>query len=329
MTGNFDNWSQSLPPLAISEDGATLSTQIRVPERQKLVFKFVVDDANWVLSAEYPQEHDENGIANNYIAAADLVEVQPFEEEPLAVADETKKADVNAENAGLGAEKADSGVDNSAFEVQKLEHVPKVPETAKETPSLPSIQPLSGHKEAKNDGSPAYDILTQVSTADSSYAALSIPGSSDFEHVPRAPQENAPVSAYEEEDFNTPTNSLFNLTVLSGNQNSATNPSAAFQKGSETSTANTSFNSEVKKGVTSSAESQDTVKTLPETPVEPVLPLKLPGSFPSPDRKIPGSSRTPPSSSNVGSGSSVGGDGVQSVGKKDNLISRFKGLFRY
>lgn len=335
MTGNFDDWSKSLPPLAIAEDGVHLSTEIRVPERQKLVFKFVVDDSDWVLSSNYPQENDENGIANNYIAAADLVKVHPFEKEPSAVAE---KADVDGE-------KTDLGVENSAFEVKELEHVPKIPESAprvksdekparndfsEEVSGSPSSDIVKDHKDAKNDIS-AYENLTQTSTADSSFAAVSIPGSSDYEDIPKGPHEEVPGTPYEEEDFSTPTNSLFNLTVLSGNQTAATGTPAATQKAAESSTANTSLHGDEKKktgSVPVGHESLETVQAPADAFAGYEQTFKVPGGFPSPDRKPTGSSRTPPNSHNVDGGSGVGGDGSQNPGKRDNLISRFKGLFR-
>lgn len=47
---------------------------VTVPKRQKLVFKFVLDDNEWALSSDYKVEKDENGIENNFVAADELEE---------------------------------------------------------------------------------------------------------------------------------------------------------------------------------------------------------------------------------------------------------------
>ena len=72
FTGNFDDWSRSLKALKL--DSGQFTATVKVPKRQKLVFKFVIDDADWEVSGDYKIERDENGIENNYLDASELVE---------------------------------------------------------------------------------------------------------------------------------------------------------------------------------------------------------------------------------------------------------------
>lgn len=72
VTGNFDDWSRSLKALKL--DSGQFTATVKVPKRQKLVFKFVINDADWEVSGDYKIEKDENGIENNYVDASELVE---------------------------------------------------------------------------------------------------------------------------------------------------------------------------------------------------------------------------------------------------------------
>lgn len=103
VTGNFDAWGQTQGILAKDADSDAFEAILRVPERQKLVFKFVINGSDWVTDESYKIEHDEHGNPNNYVDADELVEVQeftkeatPVEAEPVAVAEEEPKVTVPA-----------------------------------------------------------------------------------------------------------------------------------------------------------------------------------------------------------------------------------------
>lgn len=72
VAGNFDGWTRSLKAQKAAS-GSFVAT-VKVPRREKLIFKFVIDDTNWVVSDAYKIETDENGIQNNYVDAAELTE---------------------------------------------------------------------------------------------------------------------------------------------------------------------------------------------------------------------------------------------------------------
>lgn len=73
VTGNFDNWSKSNKPFV--RDGKNFIGSIIVPKREKLVFKFVINGDNWVVSKDYKIENDSNGIENNFLEAVELEQV--------------------------------------------------------------------------------------------------------------------------------------------------------------------------------------------------------------------------------------------------------------
>lgn len=72
VTGNFDNWSKSVE---LKEKGAEFQGWVTVPNREKLVFKFVINEDNWVISHDYNIEFDDSGIENNYLDPDNLTEV--------------------------------------------------------------------------------------------------------------------------------------------------------------------------------------------------------------------------------------------------------------
>lgn len=99
VTGNFDNWSQSDGVLTKDADSEPFEVLLKVPTRERLVFKFVVN-GEWTTDSNYKLEHDEHGNPNNYVDADELIAVEEFTEElaeePVAVAattDAPKTAD--------------------------------------------------------------------------------------------------------------------------------------------------------------------------------------------------------------------------------------------
>lgn len=298
VTGNFDNWAKANAPLA--KESGTFSDQIRVDKRQRLVFKFVVNGTDWVTSEGYKREFDENGIENNYIDADELVEVEEFEQD----AGETQGGSGGVIGAAgrLGENRAVSGErgEDIVKEKGEIEH-------------------------NKDNG----DSLT----ATSSFAAISTNSTSDskYEHIDDAyesPQrdrgdvENETGPGMDDDDdhsngnqFNTPTNSVFNSEVLPA-------PVDRKNKDPVSSTADTSVSNidpsspRVSTGAkqTSSQLNGPAKDKLTSHKDEMVEILKVPGSFPSPT-----SSET---NSNVNYFDS------KPPVKRETLISRFKSLFK-
>ncbi|KAK6457890.1 uncharacterized protein RJT20DRAFT_125773 [Scheffersomyces xylosifermentans] len=405
ITGSFDNWARSLPAKTSFEDG--YKQVVKVDSRQKLVFKFVINGNDWVTNNHYKIEHDDSGISNNVIEAAELTEFHEFEEEPepvqpvplVATTEEpviTKATtdEVVSEKAAPEAteETAPSVADTKTAPsvaktkssvVPEQKTTPLVAET--KTPLAPEPSAVAEPKASKTlepalvasvlpvapvavnspvpveeEPVPSKDVpvivspaapkateddilsdlddapkdhLTQVLTSSSSFAAVSIPSShddaNDFEHL--ASSKDTPVAGTSNHDdvdvddqFNTPTNSLFNSTVL--NQSAHVTPNSV--KGGN-STADTSIinsrNSSFAGGNKPNLLSQNSDATLNNTKAEteasePVKKndkdvveiLKAPGGYPpSPERTA---SSTPTK---------------EAAGKRDTLISRFKGLFKY
>ena len=71
ITGNFDNWSRSLP---ISSRPKEYLQEIKLESRQDVVFKFIINDDQWIVNDQFKVTHDEHGNSNNIIYADELVE---------------------------------------------------------------------------------------------------------------------------------------------------------------------------------------------------------------------------------------------------------------
>lgn len=164
VTGNFDDWSQSQGVLAKDVDTGHYEAVLRLRERQKLIFKFVVNDSNWVTDDNYKVEYDEHGNPNNYVDASELVEVHEFTKEETPEVDSSTITPLPI----VGSE-------------QKPVEVPAAATAEKHSgPSTTSILPVI-LAESRDDE----EKLTNVLTSGSSYAAVSIPGSGDsgFENI--------------------------------------------------------------------------------------------------------------------------------------------------
>lgn len=262
VTGNFDNWSQADGVFAKDADLGVFETTLKVAERQKLVFKFVVNNSEWVTLPDYKIEYDEHGNPNNYVDAAELVAIEEFQRDvtpvPAVVLPvETKASEISKEVL--------PGTDSEPLEL---------------TPDV--------HDDEER--------LTNVLTSGSSYAAVSIPESSDFEDVPAPDEEgddNEPRRRTAPED-DTPTNSLYHSAVLSGSPMGGKQPQDPEVTTLGPSSRNSSFT-----GKLHHAEGDSSTK---------LALVNLPGSFPSPKKEAH-------LTENRGS-------------RRDGLITRVRGLFR-
>lgn len=232
VTGNFDDWSRSLKALKL--DSGQFTATVKVPKRQKLVFKFVIDDADWEVSGDYKIERDENGIENNYVDASELVE------DPESVASSSRKA-----------------------------------------------TPVS---KSTTDGA---DGLTQTSTTESSFAALSSSATVPESYEEVQSQESPAFVEHDdmEVSIDTPTNSLDNSALLQNTNTKSKNPATKVQDHAKIPTANDSY--------------------MLDSEYHSIDHHRVPGSFPS----------TPPK------GGSTRSQESSSV-KREGFMSKLKSMFR-
>ena len=81
MTGTFDNWSKSTK-LSQSSDGKFRAT-VSFPQREKVLFKYVVD-GQWTTTSQFKVERDSTtGIENNVVYPEQLVDPSDVEDYTL------------------------------------------------------------------------------------------------------------------------------------------------------------------------------------------------------------------------------------------------------
>ncbi|GME91959.1 unnamed protein product [[Candida] boidinii] len=96
VTGNFDNWSQSLPLLKQTDGSFEIIYPIDLSNKEKedkIQFKFVVD-GDWKTSESYEIETDDSNNSNNIIYYKDLISIKDNNEGE-------KKEVIIPESAGL------------------------------------------------------------------------------------------------------------------------------------------------------------------------------------------------------------------------------------
>jgi len=258
VTGNFDDWSQSQGVLTKDAEFDAFEVLLRVPERQKLVFKFVVNDSEWTTHDSYKLEHDEHGNSNNYVDADELIEVEEFTKEatpsPVATAAETSAAKTTPVTEAPAATVSQTS--------ETVESVKTPVETA---------FPAEKHANLVLESREGDEKLTNVLTSDLSYAAVSVPESegSAFENISRDEENDFDASNRSARNRNAPED------ITPTNSNSGAT-AAAKQGGS-----GTTQDSEVTTLGPNSRNSSFTGR--PHQPdSETVDILKVPGSFPLP-----------------------------------------------
>lgn len=148
-TGSFDDWAQKDGVLTPSSSG-NFEAVVKLPARERIVFKYVLNGSDWVTHPELKTVLDEHGNFNNFVDADELTAVEEFVREPTSEASEADE--VSASSGSAGANVADA-------------------------------QEAESNEKDKDDK--PEDKLTHVLTAESLYASVSIPPSSDsaYEHV--------------------------------------------------------------------------------------------------------------------------------------------------
>lgn len=169
ITGNFDNWSQSF---ALNKDPITgeFETELKLPKKEKIIFKFVLNGTEWVTDPHLQYEHDEHGNANNVVYAENLVAVEEFTEE--------KDASPFAEppQKGISSERGES-------DSEKLTNV-LTSESSYAAVSIPESKD-SGFEEVEHYKAP----ITDVTPTSSNLPHLSSVSTEQVDHgPPRHPQ---------------------------------------------------------------------------------------------------------------------------------------------
>ncbi|OVF04693.1 hypothetical protein A9F13_26g00473 [Clavispora lusitaniae] len=148
-TGSFDDWAQKDGVLTPSSSG-NFEAVVKLPARERIVFKYVLNGSDWVTHPELKTVSDEHGNFNNFVDADELTAVEEFVREATSEASEADEVSASLGSAGANVADAQEAESNEKDKDDKPE-----------------------------------DKLTHVSTAESSYASVSIPPSSDsaYEHV--------------------------------------------------------------------------------------------------------------------------------------------------
>lgn len=160
ITGNFDNWSRSLPTIKSTKE---YLQQIKLDHKEDVVFKFIINDDQWIVNDQFKVTHDEHGNSNNIIYADELVEESeevPAEKEkdiPIAhkkeltpVEDEEQKEEeeqspIEEETPVVNKEIADVEKDVLKSEEKELkEEIPEAEEEPieDEEPVVPKEEPV-------------------------------------------------------------------------------------------------------------------------------------------------------------------------------------------
>ncbi|KAK6197482.1 uncharacterized protein RJT21DRAFT_116411 [Scheffersomyces amazonensis] len=307
ITGNFDNWSRSLPTQSIEQikqNNYTYTQKIKLPTKEKLIFKFVVNDSNWITNQNlFRTEHDSSGVENNVIDSDKLIEFHEFEQAPV----EASPAATSAAPAQTESEETyDEVVTEKDFPAESpvvigTEDDGLLSDYEAKSPTSTSTNTFAASKSNT-------DNLTQVLTGSSSFAAVSIPSSSnstnDYENL----NHNSNIDNVID-DFSTPTNSVLNSTVLPERSQQTVNKPNLLSINSESTLSNAS--NVPKDSVSSAADDDDVVEI-----------LKAPGGYPTtPEKSIP--------NSNSAASTAIPSRTADKTRRGENLISRFKSLFRY
>ncbi|KAH3670738.1 hypothetical protein OGAPHI_001253 [Ogataea philodendri] len=84
VAGSFNEWSSSKDKLEFDPLNGVWKTTLKldkpVEEGTKLMYKFVVDNEQWVCSPDEPREPDESGIENNVLVVTDAMLEQTHQE---------------------------------------------------------------------------------------------------------------------------------------------------------------------------------------------------------------------------------------------------------
>ena len=338
ITGNFDNWSRSIPA---KESVKHYAQRVQVDTPQKLVFKFIVNGEEWSTNSVYKSEADESGIHNNVIEGEELIKVS--EDVPEVEDEESVEEKEVAAPEVIAPEVTAPEV--TAPEVTAPEVIapkiiaPEIKSTSTPVPEVPSITSNIYEKSpARSTSSSVYsETAVDLKAADSSNIAdLSEEVTSEIDSIEEPISEDEILSDIDDvlsgpEIISAPANDdLSHITTGSSyagvsltseydevNKEDA-HPDSAYDAADDEddlyATPSTSILNSTVLGKDSPARpklsSQDSESTIAkENPNEVVQILKAPGGYPASPTKadLP----------------------VSPPGRRETMISRFKGLFKY
>lgn len=80
VTGNFDNWGKTFPPLVKDDNSNCFKGTIKLNTKQDLEFKFIINGDIWSINEEYLVKSDEFGNHNNFVPEDELRLFEEFEQ---------------------------------------------------------------------------------------------------------------------------------------------------------------------------------------------------------------------------------------------------------
>lgn len=345
ITGNFDNWSRSLPTIKSTKE---YLQEIKLESRQDVVFKFIINDDQWIVNDQFKVTHDEHGNSNNIIYADELVEEVDKENKANTGATSESKDKENAPESSLSettvalkpeAKSASKPIalknDNDANDLPEPTIQKEQPKSTEQHESLEAIG-IEDHESFVEPvvslKSPSKSIITEddiISDIDS--------------HGDNVPKKSG--------DLPQPSSTQQTL-------NQVLTPSSSFAAVSSPPVSSdyehldtkhedqeTEYNTAANSGVSTDTQGNEIVSTFQENkPVKPVLlphdsesTLEITGSETNTNNnnsaRIPGHYPSSPehkssSTASLQSGNNAGENDSQYTGKRESLISRLRNLFR-
>lgn len=334
ITGNFDNWSKSIPA---KESVSHYVQRVHLDTPQKLVFKFIVNGDDWTTNDVYQLEADDSGIHNNVVDEADI----KAEQAPTDPTESTKPTTNNVKvpedivttsPESKVPEEDVSGDPESVPEVVPTDKAGSVAATAAAaaadasaststaTSTSPDLNPISSSVYSdSNIDSIAADLSD---TSEAEELKEEVPDDEILSNIDVSSPEKTSSPGQENLTQVTTGSSYAGVSLTSDyaevNQEDAhpdTHVDTSYDAPDEeedlyatpsTSVLNSTVLGKDSRPKLSSQNSESTLAK--ENPNEVVQILKAPGGYPtSPVKDSP----------------------VSSTGRRETLISKFKGLFRY
>ncbi|KAG7664639.1 uncharacterized protein J8A68_001864 [[Candida] subhashii] len=357
ITGNFDNWSRSIPAKTDLDHG--YSQEIKVADKQNIVFKFIINDNDWITNEQFKIETDESGNSNNIIEADELIEEQPEQEqtkeaaiveeqpkEAAIVEDQPKEAAIVEEQPEEQPE--EEFVEPEVEEEEEPEEEPaaeaiKEAPVVVETPEIEEPVQIDSIKSPKSFATEE-DILSDFDDKVAPISALGAAGvtataavaapqhlsqvltsSSSFAAVSLPPSSSEYENVHPEEEEEQP-------EQLVEDQESNVPPTTKSSADKNNDEFTLSSNTPATTTTRPVSSIQDVKPALLSKTSESTLQAKVEDKTTSSsgDFKIPGGYPTSPEVGSAASSTTAASPKKEktAVSKRGNLISRFKSLFR-
>lgn len=341
ITGNFDNWSRSLPTIKPTKE---YLQEIKLETRQDVVFKFIINDDQWIVNDQFKVTHDEHGNSNNIIYADELVE--EVDEKDVKNVTATSGLKGNEILPELGT----SGTTNVSKPEAEAESAPKPIVNQKNNlakdlpePTLQEEQPQILEESGIEDHESFVEPVVSLKSPSKSIITEEDIISDIDSHGDNAPKKSSdlPQPSSNHQTLNQVLTPSSSFAAVSSPPLSSDYEHLDLKRDDQETEYNTAANS----GISTETKENEIVSTFQENkPVKPVLlphdsestlersgsennannnnSPRIPGHYPSsPEHKSS-------STASLQSGNNVGENDSQYTGKRESLISRLRNLFR-